>query len=84
LNLKVARTKAWRVANPPEDIGSQFEERYIIPRNFNPDISKAWDEFDNALNELNKNKDKLPSFEYQSENDVVFLTTKFETTTTQI
>lgn len=83
-NLKVARTKAWRTANPPEDIGSQSEDRYIIPRNFNPDISKAWDAFDASLNQLNANKEKLPSFTSQAENDVVFLTTKFETTATQI
>lgn len=83
-NLRIARTKAWRTANPPEDIGSASEDRFIIPRDFNPDISKAWDAFDASLNEMNSKKDNLPSLECQSENDVVFVTFKFEKSATQI
>lgn len=70
-NLKIARTKAWRTANTVDDIGDQSENRYIIPRDFNPEISAAWTAFDSALNELNAKKETLPSFENQAENDVV-------------
>jgi len=81
----MARTNAWRKANegnegnPDED-----SDNYRIPRSFNPEVEKAWNAFDIALNDLNSKKDSLPSFEFQQENDLVFVTLKYEADATRV
>jgi len=71
-NLKQARTSAWRKANEGES--QSLGDTNTIPREFSPEVSKAWDAFDLAKSALDEKKDQLPDFDFMSENDVVFVT----------
>jgi len=55
-----------------------------VPRGFDSTVDAAWDALDKTLNELNDNQDKLPPFEFQQENDFVFVSFKYEKNCTEI
>lgn len=72
-NLKTIRTKYWRELD-------ENNRNNNIEKGYNDEVDKTYEKFEKEFEKIKESIDnnEFPSFEYQSENDLVFITFKYE------